>query len=131
MSPATEPSYVVIAEDDADVRRALCRLLEFEGYLVERCHTGAQLLEMIDEAVLDGKKRAPDAIITDMRMPGINGLHLVEDLRRMGIQIPVVIITAYGSGEVRERVKQLSRVRLMEKPFDPLQLVQELNALMA
>ena len=111
---------VLLAEDDFDVRLGIARLLDVYGYEVRAVASGTELLDMLATWILDGRGEAPaDVIITDVRMPGFDGLHIVEGLRDNGWLAPIVVISAFGDDALRERLKRLRDVRFLAKPFDP------------
>lgn len=127
---AARPVRVLIAEDDHDIRVGLRQLLEVAGYKVECVSTGADLLGYLSSWILsDPKGREPpaDIIVTDVRMPGFNGLNIVEGLRANGFHQPVVIMTAFGDESMRDRVARMGDATLLDKPFDPA-VLEELLA---
>jgi two-component system response regulator HydG len=80
-------SRILIADDDAEARSVLLRLLEREGHRVDAAEDGIAALERVEEAV-------PDLVITDLRMPGLDGIELLGKLRERNVRVPVVIVTA-------------------------------------
>ncbi len=122
---------VLLAEDDFDVRMGIARLLDMYGYEVRAVASGAELLDVLATWILDGDEALPaDAIVTDVRMPGFDGLHIVEGLREHGFQEPIVVISAFGDDDLRQRLKKLPDVRFLAKPFDPSRLTTVLAELM-
>ena len=113
-------AHLLLAEDDDDIREGLARLLRFDGYHVRSARTGTELLEILATAFLsDHAGDLPfDILVTDVRMPGFDGLRILESLRADGWQQPVVIITSYSDAEMRQRIAKLDGVVLLEKPFD-------------
>ncbi len=83
---------VLLVEDDHDVRVALRRLLEDEGYEVLTAGDGHNAFEM-----LEGRERLPDVIVVDLMMPVMDGWTLVDALKRASryAQIPVIIQSAF------------------------------------
>ncbi len=70
---------VLLAEDDRELRRLLATELRKEGYVVEEAGSGFELLELLSDVAL--RDEAFDLIVTDIRMPGLTGLSVVEGLR--------------------------------------------------
>jgi FixJ family two-component response regulator len=106
------PAVVHIVDDDEAVRDSLGWLLEANGFAV-RAHPGAEaLLASVDE--LDA---GAGCLIVDVRMPGMSGLELHEELLRRGIDVPLVFVT--GHGDVPMAVASMKRgaVDFLEKPF--------------
>jgi DNA-binding NtrC family response regulator len=108
---------VLIVEDEANMRRVLCALLERDGFgTIEASDGDAALERLAHEPV--------DAILTDLRMPKRNGLELLEAVRRAHPEIPVVVLTAHGTvGSAVEALKQ-GAFDYLTKPFDPDEIRQ-------
>ena len=108
---------VLIVEDEANMRRVLCALLERDGFGTIEASDG--------DAALERLAREPvDAILTDLRMPKRNGLELLEAVRRTHPEIPVVVLTAHGTvGSAVEALKQ-GAFDYLTKPFDPDEIRQ-------
>lgn len=90
---------VLIVEDSPEQARLIAGLLESAGFDAAIASNGAEALEVI-EAV------APDVVTTDLIMPGLNGLELVEAVCSRHPLIPVILMTAFGSGEIALRALQ-------------------------
>lgn len=119
--PRSEPRRirVLLAEDDIDLRDGLARLLELDGFQVHTVSDGAKLLEVLASAMMSGAvDRSIDAIVSDVRMPGANGLAIAEGLRAAGWALPIVLISAYADDSMRERVQRIGDVQLLPKPCD-------------
>lgn len=126
-----QPVRVLLAEDDAAIRRALRWFLEFLGYRVREAEDGSQCLAVLsDSVILSREEPVPDVLITDIRMPGLNGLTLLENMRAGGWRIPTVVITGFGEPELRSRVEHLTHTRYLEKPFDPDALESAIQSLL-
>jgi CheY-like chemotaxis protein len=110
---------VLLAEDDHDVREALVAVLESEGCEVHAAKSGSELLERLGGWLLKEDPEPPaDIIITDVRMPGFDGLSIVDGLRAYGWPLPVIIISAFADDEMRTKVAGIRSAALMEKPLD-------------
>jgi DNA-binding response OmpR family regulator len=119
------PARIVIAEDDFEMRRLVADCLRREGYDVHEVTDGAELLLQIEGALFMRPTAAPvDLFVTDIRMPVYTGLELVSGMREAGMKMPVVIMTAFGNPETRERAEELDAT-LLDKPFK----MEELRAL--
>jgi len=113
---------VLVAEDDDDIRDAVRDLLECDGYDVSCVASGGDMLAYLSSWILDepSARSAPaDVIVTDVRMPGFNGLNIVEGLRAKGFRQPIVVMTAFSDEAMRARVSRLGSAALVDKPFDP------------
>lgn len=108
---------VLVVDDEKLIRWTLTQALRPE-YIV---FTAAS----VDEA-LDILGRAPvDAVITDLRMPGLDGFDLVERLRKLQPQVKIFALSAYATEEVRRRLKEQGVLECLAKPFE-LAEVQDL-----
>jgi two-component system response regulator MprA len=108
-SPETNPTVLVV-EDEPAIREAVADLLEDEGYAVRQAADG---LEAIDELRVDDV----DLVLSDVRMPRLDGPSLARRLRRRGQAVPVVLMSAVDV-EV-----DLPGVRFLPKPFDRADLL--------
>jgi CheY-like chemotaxis protein len=116
------PTRVLVAEDDEEMRRLICSSLRKDGYEVLEAKNGLEFVSFLsafDSAAAPYVKRdAPDLIITDVRMPGLTGLEVLEGLRHLNWSVPVVLITAFGDRETHEEAERLGVVAVFDKPFD-------------
>ena len=106
---------VLVAEDDAEMRRIVTTALRGAGYEVREAADGSQLLTQIL-----AQEMAPgahvDLIVSDIRMPEWNGLLVLEALRDERWGIPVILMTAFGDEPTRVSARELGAV-LLDKPF--------------
>ncbi len=110
----TASGYLLIAEDDPDIRKLLNTTLTFKGYRVVAVHNGREGLEYI-------QKERPLIVITDIMMPQLDGFGLVHRLRidPQTRDIPVVFITAtYVSRADQEFALNIGATRFIQKPVD-------------
>jgi two-component system, OmpR family, response regulator MprA len=122
MAGAQSPSVLVV-EDDAPVRRMLERTLSAEGYTVVAVPDGGTALARVEA-------EAPDAIVLDVAMPGIDGLTLARRLRSQGVLTPILMLTARDG--VRDRVAGLDAGAddYLVKPFALSELTARVRALL-
>ncbi len=122
MTQQANPTYILIVEDSLGVSRALHRALGLHQngiYRVETCESGEAALTRLHE-------RHFDLLISDYRLPGIDGLELLERAHQITPNIRSILITAFGSPQVEERAQQLTNAYL-PKPFrlqDLIRLVE-------
>jgi len=114
---------VLVVEDETRVRRFLHRGLEESGFVVDACASG-------DEGLRLALVHPYDAILLDLRLPGLDGLGVLEALRKAGRSTPVLILTALD--DVEDRVRGLERGAddYLGKPFAFEELVARLRALL-
>jgi DNA-binding NtrC family response regulator len=119
---------VLLAEDDDELRWALTDFLRADGYEVIAVPSGAAVLTHLGAAfLLEQRDAPPDLIVSDVRMPGISGLHILQSVRARAWNVPVVLITAFGDGETREQAQSLGAAALLEKPLDLTRLREVLH----
>ncbi len=111
---------VLVVDDDASVTAALRETLEDEGYEVSTAATG--------EAGLAVLERGPfDALITDLRMPGMGGASLLTEARRRFDDLPVLVVTAHPSIESAVELMRFGAYDYLSKPFQRADLLDALN----
>ena len=108
---------VLVADDNADISFAIVRLLELQGARVVLATDGQ---EAIDKA----KSERFDAIIMDVRMPGIDGLEATRRLRLAGHRMPILALTADAVPEQRAECLAAGCDDYLSKPFDPDKLIE-------
>jgi DNA-binding NtrC family response regulator len=115
-SGEAETKRILIADDEINIRRVLEAILRRDGYDVVTAANG--------EEALAGMSRGVHTVITDLKMPGLDGMGL---LRRLSVDfpdVPVVMITAHGSVENAVEAVKLGAFDYVEKPFDQEQIRQ-------
>ena len=100
---------ILVIEDDAEMRSVLKDFLEEDGFSIEVADDGSEAF-----GKLAGKTF--DLIISDIRMPGFSGLDILPGLKKIQPGISVVLITAFGSDEVRRRAPERGADAYLEKP---------------
>jgi two-component system response regulator FixJ len=108
-----ETIYVI--DDDDAVRRSLGFLLEGAGF---SARTYAAPAEILAEAGAQDGAFAAGCLVTDIRMPGMNGLELVRHLRAAGVELPVIVITGHGDLPLAIEAMRAGVIDFLEKPFD-------------
>lgn len=109
-----QPRQVLVAEDDAELRRALVEMLRTDGHEVDAVGDGGALV--LDLARRAALRRPPvDLILSDVRMPACSGLLALELVRRLHGDVPVVLLTAFADETARGRATELGAV-LLDKP---------------
>jgi two-component system response regulator AtoC len=115
---------VLVADDEKNIRESIARYIAAEGMETATAADGAGAKEMLRE-------QAFDALVLDLRMPGMDGLALLSWLREEGPPVPVIVISAYG--DVRDAVQamKLGARDYLVKPFDPEELLLRVRRLLA
>ena len=108
---------VLVVDDDAVVGKSFNRVLSKKGYLVTTVDNAQEALKQVRE-------QSFDVVFTDIRMPGMDGVELAEQLKARQPWIPVVIITGYGTTENESRAKAAGVTDFMRKPLSP-EMIEE------
>ena len=107
---------VLLAEDDAEMRRLLASTLRRRGYRVTEAASGTELCTRLFSDVDDGEE-LPAVVVSDVRMPGLTGLAALRGLRRRAWATPFVLITAWGDRLLHREAEDLGAI-VLDKPFD-------------
>ena len=107
---------VYIVDDDASVCHALKLLLNSAGMEVVTFKLAAECIEY-------ELKEENSCLITDIKMPGINGLELQQKLKERKVKIPIIFLTAFDTKETRDQVKQFGASGYFKKPVDDQALI--------
>lgn len=102
---------VLIADDEPNLRRVLAAQLVRDGYDVEAVASGT-------EAVRALRENHVDVVITDLRMPGIDGLDTLRALRELDPRLPVIVVTGYTSHDTERRCREAGAFECLHKPVD-------------
>src|SRR5947209_7144501 len=111
------PSKVLLIEDDPGVVVTLRRLLSEEGHQVEIETRGDQGLER-------ARSQSFDVVITDMKLPGLNGLDLVRELHHIRPLLPIILVTAHGTTETAIEATKSGAYDYLLKPFEMPELIE-------
>ena len=103
---------VLVVDDDPVVQRSFDRVLSGKGYAVISAANAAEALARL-------AREEYDAVYTDIRMPGMNGLSLAERLKAKRPWLPVVIVTGYGSAASETLAKRIGVSGFLHKPLSP------------
>ena len=117
-----ETPHVSIVDDDESVREALKSLLRSVGF-------GAEVFASAEEFLKSDRLKNTACLILDVRMPGMSGLELQEQLAAAHHKIPIIFITAHVSDrEARNRALQAGAVDFLSKPFREEVLLKDVYA---
>ena len=115
---------VLVVDDDPVISKSFNRVLAGKGYIVVSAENGQEALNKV-------AKEQYDAVFTDIRMPGMDGIEVAEQLRAKQPWIPVVIITGYGSAENEARAHAAGVSGFLHKPLSPEMIQQSVEAAVA
>ncbi|MBR0907198.1 response regulator transcription factor [Bradyrhizobium liaoningense] len=121
---AQPPRWIALVDDDPSVLRALSRLLRTRGIDSITYESARDFLSSLpDEAT----GAWPECLVLDLQMPEMNGLELQRHLKRSGIQIPTIVITAHSEDDMRELCMAAGAHAYLLKPLDDLTLIAAIN----
>jgi len=111
---------ILIVDDEQSMRDTLQIMLENEGFSVDSAANGIEALNLCETDLYD-------LIITDMKMPGVDGIQLIEKLNSRGSDTPIIIMTAYATKEQAIKTLNLGASFFIEKPFKKTVLLNFVN----
>jgi len=115
---------VHVIDDDTDVRQSLAFLLSTAGFAV-RVHESASAFLQILSEVQEG------CIVTDVRMPGVDGIELQRRLAADGVKLPVIVMTGHGDIALAVDAMKAGAIDFIEKPFDDDVLIAAIKTALA
>lgn len=115
-----QPLRILVVDDEAAIREALQRILEGEGYSVHSCAGGFGAMHLLQERELD-------LIITDLKMPGMDGLEVLRAVKALQPEVPVIMITGYATVDTAVEAMKSGAFDYLSKPFDPEQFLEKVG----
>src|SRR5882672_1121809 len=114
---------ILVIDDEADMRFAVRMLLERSGHTVFEADNGDAALSRIDEGV-------PDLVLLDMRLPGMDGIQILQKIREKQKDLPIIMVTGYGNVELAEQALQLGADHYLSKPFHNKELIDVIGQIL-
>ena len=118
---------ILVAEDDREMRRLLVWNLRKAGFEVIECSDGWELLNHLGNPVLSGEPDNFDLVVSDIRMPGVTGLEVLEGIHETEWFAPMILITAFGSEEVHRQADKYGAADIFDKPFEIDDLIRRIR----
>lgn len=112
---AVSKPCVLLVEDSEPLRTVVARSLGRAGFEVVEARDGSDALKQLS-LVSCGNRRF-DLVISDVRLPGYDGLNLLATMRQLDPPIPAIIITAFGSESLHATAQRIGAVATLDKPF--------------
>jgi len=113
--PKEERPVVLIIDDEESIRDSCSQIVTKAGYAVETAANGGEGIEKI-------KTNLPDLVLVDLKMPGMNGMEVLEELKRIDPHIIPVVITGYGTIDSAVEAMKRGAYDFIQKPFAPAEL---------
>jgi two-component system, NtrC family, nitrogen regulation response regulator NtrX len=108
---AAQRASVLVVDDESSIRESLRMTLEFEGYRVEEAASGIEALQI-------ARDRPPDAVLLDLRMPEMDGLETLRQLRERGYEMPVLVISGHADVPTAVEATRRGAFDFFEKPLE-------------
>lgn len=115
---------VLVVDDDPDAREVIAVVLTQAGYVVEVAQDGFDAIGKVGNV-------EPDIVLTDLQMPGMHGLDLINNLRRIDGDLPVVVATGMETRDLQTNADLYGAVACLEKPIDMELLVWTIELALA
>jgi len=115
-SDARRGTRVLVIDDEEIIHAAVNRILSRAGFTSEAVLTAREALERLEDEPFD-------LVITDLMMPGMNGIELLEALQQKGIEVPVLMITGYPTIRTAMEAMRLGAMDYLAKPFTRKELL--------
>ncbi|HEX5399828.1 MAG TPA: response regulator [Verrucomicrobiae bacterium] len=109
---------VLIVDDDQRMLRALDRVLTGEGASVTEAQWAGDALDF-----LTARKKRVDLVITDLRMPLVSGMTVVFAIHKIFPELPIIVLTAFGSPDVEAECRKQGAAAFLEKPLNTAELL--------
>lgn len=116
---------ILVVDDDAAMLRALEKVLRQERGLVTAVQSGVEAIEQ-----LANREKRFDLVITDLRLPLVNGELILHAVKTVRPEVPVMIITAYAGPNTKAELLQHGAAALLEKPLDAAKLLGEIASIL-
>jgi DNA-binding NtrC family response regulator len=113
---------ILVVEDEEQTRRSLTIVLEEAGYRVDDAKNGLEALKKF--FALENGASSIDLILSDIVMPGMSGLELIDEVRKERLTLPIVVITGYRDNKMTAQLQQRGCLDYIDKPFEPHELVE-------
>ncbi|HWR98412.1 MAG TPA: diguanylate cyclase [Candidatus Methanoperedens sp.] len=114
--PAQEKVFVLVVDDDADIRELLALTVRHEGWEPVTARTGA-------EAIAAVRTRSPTAALVDFQLPDMNGLEFIRLARGVDPELPCIAVTGQGNERVAVEIMKAGASDYLVKPFEPAEIV--------
>ena len=111
------PKTLLVIEDDPRFRRTLAAFLEDSGYRVLVAADGQEGLRLAAE-------EHPDLVLTDLRMPVMDGLEFIIQIKASGRKLPIIVISGTGDEKAQSEAVNQGAVECLRKPIDDMQVLQ-------
>lgn len=116
----TAMKTILIVDDQAGIRILLNEVFQREGFQTVLASNGLEALHLFHEQQID-------CVILDMKIPGMNGLEILENIRNRNKDVPVMMMTAYGEQDIVNQALAIGADGYFSKPFNIFHVVEEMK----
>lgn len=106
---------ILLVDDEEELRRSTAQALELAGFSVDTFSNADHVLELIGYSF-------PGVVVTDIRMPGMDGMTLMQKIRELDTEVPVILVTGHGDVQLAVKAMREGAYDFIEKPFTPQML---------
>ncbi|MFP4438159.1 MAG: response regulator transcription factor [Chloroflexaceae bacterium] len=117
----SQPAYILVVDDETNIRLTLSALLTRAGYSVTEAATGEEAVELL-------KQRPFDLMLVDLKMPGIDGMQVVAAARDLKLDSAIIVLTGHGTLETAVEGLHHGIFDYLLKTTDPVQVVERVKA---
>lgn len=120
--------HILFADDEEETRKSFTTMLEMTGYQVTGAANGKEALDKIVASLESDAK--VDLLITDIRMEGMSGIELMDELAKRKISVPTLAITGYGDKQLIVELMRRGCLEYIDKPFEATELLDRVAAIL-
>lgn len=120
-----EKKHIFLVEDELYLRSTLELILRKAGFQVSSADDGREALRQLRE--LKEKAAAFDLLVTDIQMPGLSGIEIIDGLKKLELEIPSLVITGYGNKDTVIELMRKGCSEYLDKPFEPDEFLKRVN----
>lgn len=121
----TVKKHIFLVEDELHLRLTLSLILRKTGFRVTAVEDGSKALKLLQE--MKEKPERIDLLVTDIQMPGLTGIEIIEGIEKMNFKIPCLVITGYGNKDTVIELMRKGCSEYLDKPFEPEEFLKRVN----
>jgi serine phosphatase RsbU (regulator of sigma subunit) len=120
-----EKKHIFLVEDELHLRLTLSLILRKAGFRVTAAEDGSKALKLLQELKIRSEK--VDMLVTDIQVPGLTGIQIIDGIKKMDLEIPCLVITGYGSKDTVIELMRKGCSEYLDKPFEPEEFLKRVN----
>ncbi len=129
LTEGMDEKTILLVDDELRVRFTLALILKHHGFQVLEADSGVEALRVLAEGAECAQR--VDLVVTDIKMPGMDGLELINILKQSDDPVNVLVMTGYGDREIVSRLEGMGVRGVIHKPFDGEELIAAIRAVLA